>query len=366
MHSRVCANQAARQATHIPRVEAPNPRVETPHPKVTKLAEAHPTWAVTTTQHKDRRKITSATALPVPQKIVQAPASQFKSLSCASLPNYISQDEDDNQALTRQTTRSTAKSIMQEVMLSCVDIYKPNNVVSADLGILNYTKTPKPTGTTFTVTPKQMSQCKLPVKWLCKMANSVMGVNEELLEYPHLIANQTTRATWQPSYGNKIGHLAQGMPGRNTGTNTIIFIKKSQVPQNRAKDITYKLITCLIRPEKIEESNRSRRLVAEYNRVHYPGDAGTPTADLLTVKLLINSNISTPNAKYMTMDIKDFYLNTPWPDTNTCDYKLPTCPMISSSTTISQTSRHRMDTSTVRSERECTAFHRPEYCPATA
>ncbi len=46
--------------------------------------------------------------------------------------------------------------------------------------------------------------------------------------------------------------------------------------------------------------------------MHYPGDAGTPTADLLTVKLLLNSIvISTPNAKFMTMDIKDFYLNTP-------------------------------------------------------
>jgi hypothetical protein len=47
------------------------------------------------------------------------------------------------------------------------------------------------------------------------------------------------------------------------------------------------------------------------NRVHYPGNAGTPTPDLLTVKLLINSTINTPNAQYMTMDIKDFYLNTP-------------------------------------------------------
>jgi hypothetical protein len=32
---------------------------------------------------------------------------------------------------------------------------------------------------------------------------------------------------------------------------------------------------------------------------------------VLAVKLLINSTISTPNTKYMTMDIKDFYLNTP-------------------------------------------------------
>ena len=45
--------------------------------------------------------------------------------------------------------------------------------------------------------------------------------------------------------------------------------------------------------------------------MHFPGNAGTPTADLLTVKLLINSIISTEGAKFMTMDIKDFYLNTP-------------------------------------------------------
>jgi hypothetical protein len=137
-----------------------------------------------------------------------------------------------------------------------------------------------------------------------------MGVNGELLEYRHLIANQTTRATWQHSYGNKIGCLAQRMPGCNTGTNTIIFIKINQVLQNRAKDMIYGLITCLIRPEKIEEPNQTR-LVAGGNRVHYTGNAGTPTANLLTVKLLINSTISTPNEKYMTMDIKDFYLNNP-------------------------------------------------------
>ncbi len=142
------------------------------------------------------------------------------------------------------------------------------------------------------------------------MANSVLGVNRELLEYCHLVVNKTTRATWQHSYGNKIGCLAQGMPGRNTGTNTIVFIKKNQVPQNRAKDVTYGLITCLIRPEKIEEPNQTR-LVMGGNRVHYLGNAGTSTADLLTVTLLINSTISTPNAKYMTMEIKDFDLNTP-------------------------------------------------------
>ncbi len=32
--------------------------------------------------------------------------------------------------------------------------------------------------------------------------------------------------------------------------------------------------------------------------------------DLLTVKLLLNSMASTPEAKFMTIDIKDFYINT--------------------------------------------------------
>jgi hypothetical protein len=52
-------------------------------------------------------------------------------------------------------------------------------------------------------------------------------------------------------------------------------------------------------------------MVMRGDRVHYPGNAGTPTANLLTVKILINSIISTAGAKYMTMDIKDFYFNTP-------------------------------------------------------
>ena len=47
------------------------------------------------------------------------------------------------------------------------------------------------------------------------------------------------------------------------------------------------------------------------NLINYPGNCGTPTEDLLTVKLLLNSIISTPNAKFMSIDINDFYLNTP-------------------------------------------------------
>jgi hypothetical protein len=100
------------------------------------------------------------------------------------------------------------------------------------------------------------------------------------------------------------------MPSQVKGTDLIFFIPMNRVPRARAKDVAYSLITCLIRPEKIVEPNR-KRFVARGNRVHYPFDAGMPTADLLTIKLLINSVISSPGARFFTMDIKNLYLCTP-------------------------------------------------------
>jgi hypothetical protein len=83
-----------------------------------------------------------------------------------SLPDYISQDEDNNPFPARCTTKSASRSIMQEA--SChVWTYtspKPQYVISADLGI-NYTETPKLMRTTYMVTPKQMAQHKLLMKW---------------------------------------------------------------------------------------------------------------------------------------------------------------------------------------------------------
>jgi hypothetical protein len=91
---------------------------------------------------------------------------------------------------------------------------------------------------------------------------------------------------------------------------TIFFIPKDNVPRARAKDVTYSLITCLIRPEKTVEPNRTR-LVAGGDRVHHPFNAGTPTANLLTIKLLINRLISTPGARFFMMDINYILLYTP-------------------------------------------------------
>ena len=74
----------------------------------------------------------------------------------------------------------------------------------------------------------------------------------------------------------------------------MFFIRRYQVPWDRVKDVTYGLITTLIQLKK-EEIYRTR-LVAGGDRINYPGDAGTPTADLLTITLLLNSIISTSGA----------------------------------------------------------------------
>ena len=176
--------------------------------------------------------------------------------SSAARPNYISQDEEQDDVPPQgYNTRSRTMNIFQEAILACVDISKPTYVVSQDLGMLNYTETEKPV---FKISAKQLSSRRIPMTWLCEMASSVIGDKGKLLEYRHLIGNPKTKAVWAHSYRNEIGCLAQGMPGRNTGTNTIFFIRRDQVPRDRMKDTTYGLITCLVRPEKIDEPNRTR------------------------------------------------------------------------------------------------------------
>ena len=47
------------------------------------------------------------------------------------------------------------------------------------------------------------------------------------------------------------------------------------------------------------------------NLIHYPDDAGTPTANLLLIKIFLNSVISSNGAKFATADLSNFYLLTP-------------------------------------------------------
>ena len=72
-------------------------------------------------------------------------------------------------------------------------------------------------------------------------------------------------------------------------TNTIFFIPKDKVPAGRT--LTYGRIVAKIRPQKAE--TYPTRLTVGGNLIHFPGDVTTPTADLITAKLISNSVLST-------------------------------------------------------------------------
>ena len=71
------------------------------------------------------------------------------------------------------------------------------------------------------------------------------------------------------------------------------------------KDITYGQFVCTVQPEKAEP-NQTRFTVGG-NRINYPGTVATPTAEMLVAKMLFNSVISTKDARFMTMDISNFF-----------------------------------------------------------
>jgi hypothetical protein len=64
-----------------------------------------------------------------------------------------------------------------------------------------------------------------------------------------------------------------------------------------------------MKPNK-EEIYRTQ-LTAGGDRINYPDNVGTPTADMTLFKCLMNSIISTSGARCIMVDIKDFYLCTP-------------------------------------------------------
>ena len=63
-----------------------------------------------------------------------------------------------------------------------------------------------------------------------------------------------------------------------------------------------------VRPTKAEV-NRFRVAVGG-DSLDFPGAATNHCASLTTTKCLLNSTISTPGARFMTLDIKDFYYGT--------------------------------------------------------
>jgi Reverse transcriptase (RNA-dependent DNA polymerase) len=157
---------------------------------------------------------------------------------------------------------------------------------------------------------KQLEQLELqheiiPKGYAYKAINPDTG---ELDEYTKL-ANSSEGPQWQDAMCMELGRLFQGFTTKRgstvTGTSTCRFIKITEVPKNKSP--TYVRIVTADRPNKSEP--RRVRMTVGGDKIDYPGDCSTKGADLVTAKCLFNSVVSTANAKFMCMDVKDFYLN---------------------------------------------------------
>ena len=146
------------------------------------------------------------------------------------------------------------------------------------------------------------------LEWVFHYANAVIDpATGASLEYPQLMRGPDA-PEWIHGTATEIGRLAQGHhPHTTSGSDTLFFIQHNDKPADRIA--TYLRIVAALRPHKAE--SKRIRFTMGGDRIIYDGKVSTPTADLTTVKVLINSVISTPGAKYMTIDIKDFYLGTP-------------------------------------------------------
>ena len=67
----------------------------------------------------------------------------------------------------------------------------------------------------------------------------------------------------------------------------------------------YGQFMCTVRPKKAEP-NWTRSTVGG-DRINYPVEVATPTAEMLVAKMHFNSVISTKCARFMTMGISNFY-----------------------------------------------------------
>jgi hypothetical protein len=132
---------------------------------------------------------------------------------------------------------------------------------------------------------------------------------ETVTKYKKLANDPLLQTVWTKAMCKELGRLAQGWDGSN-GTDTIFFMSHDEIKKiPRDRTVTYARIVVDYRPQK-DDPNQVQITVGG-NLINYPGELTTRTADLTTAKILWNSTISTPGARFACADIENMYLQTP-------------------------------------------------------
>jgi len=139
------------------------------------------------------------------------------------------------------------------------------------------------------------------------MVHPITG--ETISSYKKLMHDPATAETWQKAFGKDFGGMAQGdAKTGQKGTNAMFVMTHDEIYGVLAqkKKFTYGNPIVDYRPQK--EDQYRIRITAGGNLVICESSVSVRTADLDTAKLHWNSVISTKGAKYMCLDIKNFYL----------------------------------------------------------
>ena len=172
------------------------------------------------------------------------------------------------------------------------------------------------------------------------------------MDYHQFITGQTTKQDWLLLAANEFSRLALGVRSCVEGTTTVFFLPRHKIPQN--KNFTYAHFVCDYHPCKSEPNPTC-------NLIEYPHDLSTHTTDLPTVKCHLNSTISTPAAKYMSVNVRNFYLGTPLDQYEYLHIPLHLIPLKSSNNTIYIISWVTRTINMWKYAKECVACPKPAF-----
>jgi hypothetical protein len=118
-------------------------------------------------------------------------------------------------------------------------------------------------------TARQAASRKYPLQFLWDLAYAVLDDETGgLLEYRHLMKHPKYKDVWIKSFRTKIRRLAMT-------TETIIFVKKDKIPDDRKGNETYARNVCVYCNGKKDKYRT--RITMGGNLFNYPRDCGTPT-----------------------------------------------------------------------------------------
>ena len=139
------------------------------------------------------------------------------------------------------------------------------------------------------------------------MVHPITG--ETISSYKKLMHDPATAEIWQTAFGKDFGGMAQGdnKTGQK-GTNAMFVMTHEDIKRALAnkKKFTYGNPVVDYRPQK--DDPYRIRITAGGNLITCESSPSVRTADLDTAKLHWNSVISTPDGRYMCLDLKNFYL----------------------------------------------------------